>query len=128
VLRMLVNGSTNKEIAAYLQIRPRAVKQYLHTLCLELLVAIDMAPPSGLADEPNGKAPVDDAAPEHKLAGYGMPCKKCHAYYSADLKECPICKSPERVSPNAGPALSTVPATETPHGGDAKSLAASSNP
>jgi len=87
-----------------------------------------VGPPSVLADEPNGKAPVDDAAPEHKLVGYGMRCKKFHAHYSADLKECPICKSPERVSLNAGLALSTVPAIETPHGGDAKSLAASSNP
>lgn len=40
VLRMLVNGSTNKEIAAYLQIRPRAVKQYLHKLYLDLWVRL----------------------------------------------------------------------------------------
>jgi DNA-binding NarL/FixJ family response regulator len=40
VLRMLVNGYTNKEIAAYLRIRPRAVKQYLHKLYLDLWVRL----------------------------------------------------------------------------------------
>jgi hypothetical protein len=36
-----------------------------------------------------------------KVAGYGLPCAKCRTYYSADLKNCPICKSPERVAVTA---------------------------
>jgi hypothetical protein len=39
------------------------------------------------------------SAPEKKLAGYGLPCSHCHAYYPADMNVCPICKSPDRVSP-----------------------------
>ncbi|HTT20807.1 MAG TPA: hypothetical protein VMG82_17870 [Candidatus Sulfotelmatobacter sp.] len=34
-----------------------------------------------------------------KLAGYGLPCSKCHLYYPADLEECPTCHHKERVSP-----------------------------
>jgi hypothetical protein len=34
-----------------------------------------------------------------KIAGYGLPCSKCHLYYSADLDICPTCKHDERVSP-----------------------------
>jgi len=126
LLRTLVNGHINKESAACQQIEPRTDKQHLHTLFLELLVAMDAVLTSALTEGPNGKSSVDDVAPEHKVVRYGMPCKKCHAYYPADLKECPICRSPERVSPNAGPALLTVPAIETPHGGDDKSFTTSS--
>src|SRR5271170_4796593 len=36
---------------------------------------------------------------EKKAIGYGLPCSHCHAYYPADMHVCPICKSPERVSP-----------------------------
>jgi len=32
-------------------------------------------------------------------SGYGLPCSKCHLYYSADLDVCPTCKHNERVSP-----------------------------
>lgn len=41
------------------------------------------------------------AAEEHarKVSGYGLPCLKCHLYYSADLSECPTCHHKERVSP-----------------------------
>jgi hypothetical protein len=39
------------------------------------------------------------ADPEKKLVGYGLPCSRCHAYYPADMHACPICKSPDRVSP-----------------------------
>jgi hypothetical protein len=35
----------------------------------------------------------------HKPTGYGLPCLKCHLYYSADLDVCPTCKHNERVSP-----------------------------
>jgi hypothetical protein len=39
----------------------------------------------------------------HKSSGYGLPCAKCHLYYSANLDTCPTCNSRERVSPNAVP-------------------------
>src|SRR4030088_2458328 len=45
---------------------------------------------------PQGSAP---APSEKKAIGYGMPCARCHAYYPADMHACPICKSPDRVSP-----------------------------
>jgi len=48
---------------------------------------------------PLGSAPEAASAPEKKVIGYGMPCSKCHAYYPADMYACPICKSPDRVSP-----------------------------
>src|SRR5580658_3399561 len=38
-------------------------------------------------------------ATEKKLAGYGLPCSHCHAYYPSDMQACPICKCAERVSP-----------------------------
>jgi hypothetical protein len=38
-------------------------------------------------------------AREKKLAGYGLPCSHCHAYYPSDMQVCPICKSSDRVSP-----------------------------
>lgn len=42
------------------------------------------------------------ASPLHqKPAGYGLPCAQCKTYYLANLSECPICKSTERVSPVA---------------------------
>jgi len=47
---------------------------------------------------PRGSSIVASAA-EKKPVGYGMPCSRCHAYYPADMHVCPICKSPERVSP-----------------------------
>jgi hypothetical protein len=40
---------------------------------------------------------------EPKSIGYGLPCANCHAYYPADMHVCPICKSPDRVSPTAPP-------------------------
>jgi hypothetical protein len=33
-----------------------------------------------------------------RASGYGLPCSKCHLYYSADLDVCPTCKHNERVS------------------------------
>lgn len=36
-----------------------------------------------------------------KTAGYGLPCSKCHLYYSADLDSCPTCHTRERVAPVA---------------------------
>src|SRR5215470_10767237 len=43
-----------------------------------------------------------DLAQRH--TGYGLPCAKCKTYYTADLQACPVCKSPQRVSPVASPA------------------------
>src|ERR1700726_1163592 len=34
-----------------------------------------------------------------KPVGYGLPCAKCHLYYSADLDTCPSCNARERVLP-----------------------------
>jgi hypothetical protein len=44
---------------------------------------------------------IDPVGIEKKTVGYGLPCSRCHAYYPADLQNCPICKSAERVSPTA---------------------------
>lgn len=41
--------------------------------------------------------------PRQQATGFGLPCAKCHRYFSADLDECPICKSRERVAPVAPP-------------------------
>ncbi len=46
-------------------------------------------------------APGKVSAPEAKAVGYGLPCSRCRAYYPADMRSCPVCKSAERVSPNA---------------------------
>ena len=48
---------------------------------------------------PPRPAPEVPSAPEHKSIGYGMPCSRCRAYYPADMHVCPICKSPNRISP-----------------------------
>lgn len=50
---------------------------------------------------PRGTAPEAPAAGDKKATGYGLPCSRCRAYYPADMHACPICKSPDRVSPNA---------------------------
>jgi hypothetical protein len=48
-----------------------------------------------------------DEGPEAELPGpikpilFGLPCARCRAYYDAELKACPICRSTERVSPTA---------------------------
>ena len=55
---------------------------------------------------PPGSAP--GVPSEKKPIGYGMPCSRCHAYYPADMHVCPICKSPDRVSPNA-PVMHSMP-------------------
>jgi hypothetical protein len=53
--------------------------------------------------------------------GYGMPCRKCRAYYPSDMATCPICNSKDRVSPT-DPAQAE-PAVIKPAAEDAKSLA-----
>jgi len=84
---------------------------------LEVLIAAKTAPISGLAAEQHrtdNPQPATAVASEHKAIGYGMPCSNCHAYYTADLKTCPICKSSERVSPTAVPPLPVVPTIPAP--------------
>lgn len=54
----------------------------------------------------------DGGAIAPKPVGYGLPCAHCRAYYAADLKACPICKSSQRVSvqdASAAPLSETVP-------------------
>ncbi|HZQ17208.1 MAG TPA: hypothetical protein VFA90_00690 [Terriglobales bacterium] len=48
-----------------------------------------------------------------KHAGYGLPCANCKTYYTADLTVCPVCKSPQRVSPVAA-LHKTAPAEQLP--------------
>ena len=52
--------------------------------------------------------PAPGVPSEKKAIGYGMPCSRCHAYYPADMHVCPICKSPDRVSPTA-PVVHSMP-------------------
>jgi len=43
--------------------------------------------------------PPDSVISVRKSVGYGLPCAKCHLYYSADLDTCPSCNARERVLP-----------------------------
>src|SRR6202158_1480486 len=63
---------------------------------------------------PPGSAPEAASAPAKKAIGYGLPCARCHAYYPADMHICPICKSPDRVSPSPSVQHSPAPATPQP--------------
>lgn len=60
-------------------------------------------------------APVAPVSParvsvaDKKMVGYGLPCSRCHAYYPSDMSACPICKSPDRVSPSAPVMHTTAP-------------------
>jgi len=74
------------------------------------------APSTGERNTPQAAAPVAPTPSETKSTGYGLPCARCHAYYPADMQACPICKSPERVSPTppvAPPAASVAPRSAT---------------
>jgi hypothetical protein len=46
---------------------------------------------------------------EKRAVGYGLPCSHCHAYYPSDMHVCPICKSPERVTPTTPVMHVTAP-------------------
>jgi hypothetical protein len=132
LLRMLAQGCSNKEIASFLNVSPPTVKKHLQTLFLELLVAKETAPVPLLTTERHRTEkpqPVATAAArETKAILYGLPCSHCHAYYCADMHVCPICKSPDRVSPNAVPARPAIPTIAAPDFVVPTSLAASSNP
>ena len=61
---------------------------------------------------PSGSAPGVHS--EKRGIGYGMPCSRCHAYYPADMQACPICKSPDRVSPTEPVAHSMASSVPQP--------------
>jgi len=48
--------------------------------------------------KPPAQAVADEPA---RRSAYGLPCAKCGMYYESSLPACPICKSPERVSPRS---------------------------
>ena len=48
-----------------------------------------------------------DTTPVPRHIGYGLPCAKCKTYYAADLHACPVCHSPQRVSPVESPVAVT---------------------
>jgi len=126
VLSLLAQGCSNKEIASFLNTSPRKLKQHLRRLFLRLLVATKAAPATELKVERHETEEARPAAAaERKSIGVGLPCSQCRAYYPSDMHVCPICKSPERVAPNAMPVLFSIPAITTPV---SSPLAASSNP
>jgi len=96
LLQMLAQGHSNKQIASCLNVSLDTAKQRLQRLYKDLAVRTRMQMPPA-------------ASPELKARGYGMPCSKCHTYYSADLPQCPLCNSSIRVSPEAMPALPVIP-------------------
>jgi hypothetical protein len=57
------------------------------------------------------------APSEKKAIGYGLPCSHCHAYYPADMRACPICKSTERVSPFQAGVSAPAPLAAAPIAG-----------
>lgn len=73
---------------------------------------------------PPSATPQVASGAEKKTIGYGLPCSRCHAYYTADLPACPICKSADRVSPTAtvahvtaaAPQPAPTPASKLPEG------------
>jgi hypothetical protein len=104
LLQMLAEGRSNKDIATFLNVSQPETKKRLQTLFNELLEAKAGLIP-GIATSPE---------PKPKALLYGLPCQNCHAYYSAEMLVCPICDSPDRVSPNAAltPPLIAVRTTE----------------
>jgi len=76
----------------------------------EKSVSPSTPPNAGSSSNLERNAPKGPAGPQEsplamdkdkKVIGYGLPCSHCHAYYPADMRACPICKSTERVSPAA---------------------------
>jgi hypothetical protein len=64
---------------------------------------------------PPKPAPQETRSRSGPAIGYGLPCSRCRAYYPADMKACPICRSTERVSPTAvaaRPVTSPAPQPE----------------
>jgi hypothetical protein len=86
LLQMLAQGSSDKQIARWLNVSLSAVKQRLLSLYGTLVEQTKHVIP-----------PI--ASPEPKARGYGMPCSTCHTYYSADSPRCPLCNSTVRIAP-----------------------------
>ena len=66
---------------------------------------------AALAKETSARRMDYSPAPQdspRRSTGYGLPCSKCHLYYSADLDVCPTCKHNQRVSATA-PEISARP-------------------
>ncbi len=51
----------------------------------------------GMSSMPAAAAPEEPA----RRSAYGLPCAKCGMYYESALPTCPVCKSPDRVSPRS---------------------------
>jgi RNA polymerase subunit RPABC4/transcription elongation factor Spt4 len=66
-------------------------------------------PPAPLVAHEAPTAPARISVADKKAIGYGLPCSRCHAYYPSDMHACPICKSPDRVSPSAPVMHTTAP-------------------
>jgi hypothetical protein len=56
---------------------------------------------------------VNNAELGPKQIGYGLPCANCKTYYAADLNSCPVCHSPQRVSP-LKPLATIAPSEQLP--------------
>ena len=93
-------GYSNKVIASSLNVSPLAAKKQIQALFLKILVAKEGAPIPGLTTEQHRTETPQPTAQAPGVHLYGLPCSKCHAYYSADMQVCPICKSPDRVLPD----------------------------
>jgi hypothetical protein len=81
-------------------------------------IAPTIFPPAGGAQQDNSthgssaEEPVVSPKAASTRCGYGLPCAKCRTYYAANLAACPVCKSPERVSPVIGSLPSPGPEVE----------------
>jgi hypothetical protein len=129
LLRMLAQGCSNKVIANFLNVSPPTAKKQVQAMFLKILVAKEGVPIPGLTTEQHRMEEPQPSAQAPRVHLYGLPCSKCHAYYSADMSACPICKSPDRESPNPAPALPVVSAITPPASPVAPPLAiASSQP
>ena len=59
-----------------------------------------LAPVESPRSAPPARVPAAKVSePPKSSTGYGLPCAKCRQYYPANLSACPVCKSPQRVSP-----------------------------
>ncbi len=127
LLRMLAQGCSSKVIASFLNVSPPTAKKQIRALFLKILVAKEGAPIPGLMTEQHKTEEPQPTAQAPKAQLYGLPCSKCHAYYPANMQVCPICKSPDRVLPNAVPAFPVVLAIKPPTPPVAPSLATTSS-
>ncbi len=60
------------------------------------------------SERPLSQGAAQPGPAEKKPVGYGLPCSRCHAYYPADQRTCPICNSAERVTPDDSPAIASA--------------------